>query len=355
MLDSESSMRPLTFRILRALSHQHFVSGANLASAFNVSRSAISDALMEATEQGIEIFKLTRRGYRLAVPLDLLDLDVVRRHLGEATRRVDIDIVETIISTNSELAQRAAAGAPSGTCIAAEIQTSGRGRRGRNWKSGLATSLTFSVLWRFERGAAQLGGLPLVVGLAIVRALHSTGVSATCVKWPNDIVLDGKKLGGVLIETQGDMLGPTAVVIGIGLNVRLREALSASIDQAVTDVQSQLASTISRSVLLATVLQELVLILEQFSSTGFASFRHEWIACHALHDRVIRVMREQDDAFDAVVRDVAPDGSLIVDRGGQRMVLSSAEISVREASTHAVATKKNGGTNLSSSEQKVRS
>ena len=352
-------MRPLAFRVLRALSHQHFVSGTTLAKTFGVSRSAISDALMDASDQGIEIFKLTRRGYRLAAPLDLLDLDVLREHLGEAIRRVDIDIVETIASTNSELAQRAVAGAPGGTCIAAEIQTDGRGRRGRNWTSGLATSLTFSLLWRFERGAAQLGGLSLVVGLAIVRALRNRDVVAVCVKWPNDIVLEGKKLGGVLIETQGDMLGPTAVVIGIGINVRLPETVGAGIDQPVTDVQSQLADTISRSVLLAVVLRELVLILEQFGVTGFAAFRDEWIACHALHDCTVRVMREHTEAFDAVVRDVALDGSLIVDSGGRRMVLSSAEISVRDAttkgSTNVPVTKKIGGVNSPSPGQKVQS
>jgi BirA family biotin operon repressor/biotin-[acetyl-CoA-carboxylase] ligase len=334
-------MRPLAFQVLRALSHQHFVSGVALAKSMGVSRSAISDALRDATGQGIEIFKLTRRGYRLAVPLDLLDLEVLRQHLGEATRRVDVDIVEIIGSTNTELAKRAAAGAPSGSCIAAEIQTDGRGRRGRFWKSGLATSLTFSLLWRFDRGAAQLGGLSLVVGLAIVRALRKTGVGAVGVKWPNDIVLDGKKLGGVLIETQGDMLGPTAVVIGVGLNVHLPELLSTDIDQAVTDVQSQLPSPVSRSLLLATLLRELVAILEQFSVAGFPALREEWIGSHALHNRSIQVMRDTADTFEAVVRDVAADGSLIVEAARQRIVLTSAEISVRDAST----IKKNGAAN----------
>ena len=345
------SMRPLAFRVLRALSHQHFVSGADLAATFGVSRSAISDALMDATAQGVDIFKLTRRGYRLAEPLDLLDIEALRFHLGDAVRRVDVDIIETIDSTNSELTKRAAAGAASGSCIAAEIQTDGRGRRGRSWKSRLATSLTFSLLWRFDRGAAQLGGLSLVVGLALVRALRNMGVSNVGVKWPNDIVVGEKKLGGVLIETQGDMLGPSAVVIGVGMNVRMGEALIAEINQPATDIQAQMTKTISRSILLAAALQELVPLLEQFGKTGFAPFRAEWVACHSLHERDIRVIREYGESFEAFVRDVAPDGSLIVDSADRCVLLSSGEISVRDASTP----RNSGAVNFRFPEQEIRS
>ena len=325
-------MRPLVFQVLRALSAQHFVSGAALASALGVSRSAISDALMQATANGVNIFKVTRRGYRLAEHLDLLDIEQARRQLGRAAQRFNIHVVETTESTNTELTKQAAAGAPSGTCIAAEIQTKGRGRRGREWKSALATSLTFSLLWRFDRGAAQLGGLSLAVGLAIVRALRLMGANKVALKWPNDILLEGKKMGGVLIETQGDMLGPTAVVIGIGLNVRLPVSLIAELDQPVANLQSQLTGSISRSALLAAILKEQVSVLEEFGKTGFAALHDEWIACHSLHDRPIRVIFDNGDGVDAVVRDVAADGSLIVDSAAGRMLLSSGEISVREAS-----------------------
>ncbi len=324
-------MRPLAFKVLRALSHQHFLSGASLARTLGVSRSAVSDALKDASEQGVAIFKLTRRGYRLAAPLDFLNLELLREHLAETGRRVDVDIVETIGSTNSEMMKRAAAGAPGGSCIAAELQTEGRGRRGRNWKSGLDTSLTFSLLWRFDRGAAHLGGLSLAVGLAITRALRKIGVAAVAVKWPNDILVHAGKLGGVLIETQGDMLGPTAAVIGVGLNVRLPESLVADIDQAAADIQSQIAHPVSRSQVLAEVLRELVSMLDQFSVSGFSPLRDEWIACHALQNCMVLVTRGQADVVEAVVRDVGPDGSLIVENDRGRLVLSSAEISVRAA------------------------
>ncbi len=324
-------MRPLAFQLLRELSHERFVSGTRLAEKFGVSRSAVSDALHDASEAGVDIFSLTRRGYRLAGPIELLGFECIRKALGTVANRLDVDLVENVASTNSELMQRAAMGAPSGTCLVAEIQTAGRGRRGRVWQSAFGASLTFSLLWRFERGAAQLGGLSLVVGLSVLRALHELGIGAddVALKWPNDIVAGPRKLAGILIETQGDVLGPTAVVIGIGINVNLPGQLKAAIDQPVTDLRSLAGKVISRNQLLAEVLRELVVMLDQFQAKGFPPFRKEWTAFHALHGKPVRVLSGDGGVIDAVVRDVADDGSLIVTRDGRDVILASGEVSLR--------------------------
>jgi BirA family biotin operon repressor/biotin-[acetyl-CoA-carboxylase] ligase len=326
-------VRPLAFQLLRELSHERFVSGTRLAEKFGVSRSAVSDALHDASEAGIDIFSLTRRGYRLAEPVELLSLERIRKELGTVSNRLDVDLVENIGSTNSELMRRATAGAPSGACLAAEIQTAGRGRRGRVWQSAFGASLTFSLLWRFERGAAQLGGLSLVIGLAVVRALHAAGIGAerVALKWPNDVVAGPRKLAGILVESQGDMLGPTAVVIGIGINMHLPENLLRVIDQPVTDVHSLAGRTISRNQLLAAILRELVGMLDQFQAKGFVAFRKEWTTFHALHERPVRVLVGDGRVIDAVVRDVADDGSLIVTQRGREIVLASGEVSLRGA------------------------
>lgn len=329
-------MRPLAFKLLTELSAAHFTSGVVLAKKFNVSRSAISDALKDATDAGVEIFSLTRRGYRLATPIDLLDIDAVREAIGDKVYRLDVDILPTIGSSNTELLMRAAAGAASGTCVAAEIQTAGRGRRGRAWHSQFASSLTFSLLWRFEKGAAALGGLSLVVGLALVRALRKAGINHAMLKWPNDVVVNGEKLAGILIETQGDMLGPTAAVIGVGLNVQLPDALKLSIDQPATDVASHLESQSSRNQLLAAMLCELVVVLDEFGERGFKFFKTDWIAFHALQEQAITV-RQNNTAnntadYAALVKEVGDDGSLVVeaiDKPGSRQTLTSAEISIR--------------------------
>ncbi len=322
-------MRPLAWSLLRELSHEKFVSGAKLAERFGVSRSAVSDALHDANEAGVEIFSLTRKGYRLAAPLDLLDAEEVRNTLGKAGKHLKVEVCNEIDSTNSEIARRAEQGVASGLCLAAEMQSAGRGRRGRSWQSGLATSLTFSLLWRSELGAAALGGLSLSVGLAVVRALRGLGMEEAMVKWPNDIVAGGKKLGGILIETRGDMLGPSAAVIGIGLNVNLGPELLAAIDQPATDVHSHCPSPPSRNQLLAAVLTELAAILDSFGTKGFGAHREEWCACHALHGQVVTVLPAQGEPYAAKVVDVGVDGVLLVEAAGKCQELRSAEISLR--------------------------
>ena len=328
-------MRPLAYLLLRDLSHELFTSGVRLAEKYGVSRSAISDALRDANESGIAIFSLTRKGYRLAAPIELLDVDRIRAALGAAATRVDVEVLDTIDSTNSELMRRASAGAPGGLCLTAELQTAGRGRRGRHWQSALGASLTFSLLWRFDKGAAQLGGLSLVVGLAVLRALHDLGLrdsDAVGLKWPNDIVAGNAKLAGVLIETQGDMLGPTTVVIGLGINVNVSENFKMSINQAVTDVNAICAQgerPPSRNRLLAHILQQLVRALDEFRLTGFSGFKSAWQKHHVLHGKPVHVLFGDGSTLDATVKDVADDGALIVTINGKELHVTAGEVSLR--------------------------
>ena len=332
-------VRPLTFTLLRELSAEHFTSGAELAAKHGVSRSAISDALKDANTLGVQIFSLTRRGYRLAEPLQLLDIDVIRQRMGASLHRVDLRLVDVIDSTNAALLNQAntgiATGAVSGTCLAAEIQTAGRGRRGRAWQSALGASLTFSLLWRFESGASSLGGLSLAVGLAVANALRALGIDAE-LKWPNDIVVDDQKLGGILIETQGDMLGPTVAVIGVGLNVRLPDALWLAIDQPATDIATVSATAavtspaLNRNVLLPAILSQLVAVLDQFQRGGFAVLRDQWRALHA-HQGCLVDIHAATETYVAKVIDVSGDGGLIVERDGVRLSLTAAEISIRRS------------------------
>ncbi|MEO8384772.1 MAG: biotin--[acetyl-CoA-carboxylase] ligase [Betaproteobacteria bacterium] len=331
-------MRSLTYSLLRDLSHEHFVSGAKLAEKYGVSRTAISDALHVASEAGIGIFSLTRKGYRLAEPIELLDLDRIRVALGKSANRVDVDLLATVDSTNSELMRRAIADAPGGLCIVAESQTAGRGRRGRVWHSSLGSSLTFSLLWRFERGAAQLAGLSLAVGLAVLRALADLSdanlrdAGSIGLKWPNDVVASGAKLAGVLIESQGDMLGPTSVVIGIGINVNLAEAMRLSIDQPVTDMRTLCDRLPSRNLMLARVLQELVIVLDEFQRSGFRTFKSVWTAQHTLHGKPVRVMHVDGSTIDATVKGVADDGVLVVTVKGKDLHIAAGEVSLRAIS-----------------------
>ena len=189
--------------------------------------------MRELDAAGLEIYRVRGRGYRLPQPLSLLDRAAVERYLGRHAARFTLEIVDSAGSTNTLLMERAQAGAPSATVIAAEWQTGGRGRRGRAWHAGIGEALTFSLLWRFTQGASFLAGLSLAVGVALARAIEKLGVADAGLKWPNDVLWRGQKLAGILIELQGDALGPSLAVMGIGVNVRLSDAVRSRIDQEV--------------------------------------------------------------------------------------------------------------------------
>lgn len=322
-------MTPLTFKALRLLADGHFHSGARIARRLDRSRAAVSDTLKGAGEMGVEVFSVPGKGYRLAEPIEFLDAHAIVSALGATAARVRLTLLDEVDSTSTRLASLAQAGAPSGTCVAAEWQRAGRGRRGRSWQAGLGSSLTFSFLWRFEQGAGHLGGLSLAVAVAAARALEAAGVAGVGLKWPNDLVHDWKKLGGILVESTGDMLGPTTAIIGVGLNYRLGATVAARIDQPATDLASVCAPLPSRNVLLAGLLAELTAALERFGRDGFAAFRDDWRERHAYAGRRVQVLAADQPARAAEVIDVAEDGALLVAFDGRNERLTSAEISLR--------------------------
>jgi len=143
-----------------------------------VSRTTVWKALQNLEPLGVTLFKVHGRGYRLVTPLDWLDVRQIRHWLGAHADILQVHLVDTVDSTNSVLLDEARAGAPSGLVVAAELQTRGRGRRGRAWHSGLGDALTFSVLWRFAGGLGSLHGLSLAVSVALARALRGLGAAS---------------------------------------------------------------------------------------------------------------------------------------------------------------------------------
>lgn len=323
-------MSALAFQALRRLADGRFHSGVDVAQALGRSRASLSEALKHASGLGVEVFSVRGKGYRLAHPIEFLDAAEASRALAEtARRRIRLEVVDEIDSTSTRLMARGVAGEVTGACLAAEWQNAGRGRRGRSWVCALGGSLTFSLLWRFERGAGHLGGLSLAAGAAVARGLAEAGVARVQVKWPNDVIVDFRKIAGILVETSGEMQGPTVAVIGVGVNYRLPEAVVDRIGQPVTDVVSCSASPVSRSVLLGRLLGHLTHALDEFEARGFEAIRPAWRSLHAYQGRRVRVLPPRQSPFDAEVVDVAPDGALIVSTASGPVRLSSADISLR--------------------------
>ena len=233
--------------------------------------------------------------------------------LGPLARRFDVDVLDTCASTNAELLVRAEAGAASGTVLVANEQTAGRGRRGRSWIASPGDSLTFSLLWRFAAGTAP-AGLSLAVGLAVARALEkvpggkqSAGAGDTALKWPNDLLRNRRKLGGILVELLPG--APHAAVIGIGINLHLPAA--------------------DESALYAALLAELRATLEQFAAAGFAALRDDWVARHAFQDAPVLLSADFAAPREGICRGVDTDGALLLETAAGIERVLSGEVSLR--------------------------
>lgn len=322
------AMNPLVLSTLRLLADGQFHSGEAMATRLGVTRATVWNVLHEAAALGVTLERSRGLGYRTPDPPVWLDARVVAAHLGPAAVRYAVEVVEATASTNALLLDRAAAGAPSGTVVAAEVQTAGRGRRGRVWTGALGAGLTFSLLWRFEQGAAALTGLSLAVGLAVARALAASGAADVRLKWPNDILHHERKLGGILIELSGDALGPTAAVIGIGINVRFPDALRAAIDQPVTDACTAGAGA-DRNLLFAAVLRELAGVLDRFVAEGFAALEPEYRSWHGLHQRQAVIVLADGRRIEGLVRGNAADGALLLETASGVQRFHGGEVSLR--------------------------
>jgi len=323
-------MLPLTLPVLRLLSDGAFHSGEDLASQLGVSRASIWNALQGVESLGVRLFKVRGRGYQLAQPIEWLDPAQIALHLGPSVKHLPVQIIDVVDSTNAQLMQSAQRGSHA-QCLAAEFQTLGRGRRGRAWHAGLGGALTFSLLWRFNLGAAQLSGLSLAVGVALARALMELGIPSVQLKWPNDLLHGYHKLGGVLIELQGDALGPSTTVIGVGLNMRLDAQTRNRIDQAVVDLASLRPEETSRNQVLAIALRHLAAVLNDFELKGFEALREEWQSLHAYQDKPVALRMPDGSQIMGQVRGVTADGALILETASGERRFGSGEISLRAA------------------------
>jgi BirA family transcriptional regulator, biotin operon repressor / biotin---[acetyl-CoA-carboxylase] ligase len=323
------AMNTMAFKTLRALADGGFHSGEAIAQTLGVTRSAVWYGIRDIAGAGFQIEKVRGRGYRLSRPLSLLDAGTVSDLLGPQSATFEIEVLDSIDSTNTRLMQRAAGGAPSGLVLAAEAQTAGRGRRGRAWRSAVGSTLTFSLLWRFAQGARELAGLSLAVGLALARTLRAAGAAGVALKWPNDVVLPSGKLAGILIEMQGDVLGPSAAVIGIGVNVCADSRVADQVDQPMTDLESVSGKSVDRNVLLARMLAELSGVLGSFAQSGFAPLRAEWQQLHVHQNRRVCLLLPDGESLAGIARGVADDGVLLLETAAGVQGFHSGELSLR--------------------------
>jgi len=318
--------------LLPLLADGEFRSGQDLADALGVSRTAVWKQVNKlAGDCGLHIESSKGRGYRIPGGLDLLDDAQIRTGLSPRAEALltELAVLDSIDSTNAEVMRRLASGADGGLVCTAESQSAGRGRRGRTWVSPYAGNIYLSLGWGFTQGAAVLEGMSLAVGVAVARALAACGVSGAQLKWPNDILHDGAKLGGVLLEMTGDASGACQVVVGIGLNVAMPAAAAQDIDQSWTDLRTRCEDAApERNALLSALLNELLPLLADFEAGGFAPWREPWQALDAYAGTQV-VLSTGASRLAGIARGVDERGALQLETTTGVQSVYGGEISLR--------------------------
>ncbi|WP_152219885.1 bifunctional biotin--[acetyl-CoA-carboxylase] ligase/biotin operon repressor BirA [Pseudomonas sp. SCB32] len=306
--------------LLTLLSDGRFHSGEELGALLGVSRSAVWKRL-EGFERdyGMVVQRVRGRGYRLEEPLSII---APRPDSGPWP----LDVLFSIDSTNAEVLRRLSAGAVAPFAILAERQTAGRGRRGRQWESPFGANLYYTLGIAVRGGAKELEGLSLVVGLAVARAIRALGVVDVGLKWPNDILVAGKKIAGILLELTGDPADICSVAIGIGINVNMRKA--EAIDQPWTSLREALGVLVDRNALLAALESELAQVLSRHREHGFTASLAEWESLHLWQGKQVTLSTAANNIVGRALG-IDERGALRLLVDGQEQRYSGGELSLR--------------------------
>ena len=314
-------------KIVSQLAHGEFCSGQALGEQLGISRAAISKHINFLMELGLDIFSVTGKGYKLASPLQLLNVGKITALRQKETTTV-LDVFNVIDSTNQYLKNKLI-NLNNGHACLAEAQTAGRGRHGRQWVSPFGASLYLSMYWSFSGGYQSVGGLSLAVGVAVVSALKKIGIADVQLKWPNDIYARGKKLAGILIEAEGQMGGACQCVVGVGLNISMPGNLL-QIDQPWVDLAQITDEVPDRNRLAAYLLDELVLTLREFEQSGLQPFVSHWQSLDLFRDKEVKLIMGQKRVL-GICRGIDASGALILETENVRRAYYGGEISVRPA------------------------
>jgi len=321
-------------RLLHALADGRTHSGEELARAFGVTRAAIWKQVDKLADWGLDVEAAPGAGYRLPRGLDLLDADALRAALEPdvAARIAKLEVFTELDSTNRRLLATPPPVGKLDVCIA-EFQTAGRGRRGRRWSAPLGSGICLSVGWQFAGMPAEPAALTLAVGVAVRRVLERVAGLTIALKWPNDLVFDERKLGGILLELEAEAHGGAHVVAGLGLNVALPSALLPSLSdwpRGAVDLATALEKPPPpRAVLAAALVNELAALLADYPTQGFAAYRTEWRSADFLRGRAVRLDEPAGRVFGTALG-IDSDGALLVEtEAGERRRVVAGDVSVR--------------------------
>lgn len=329
IMSSDSAELP-PIELLQLLGDGKNHSGQELASVLNVSRTAIWKQLAKLEALGLELLSQSGKGYCLVGGLELLDKELIYQQLNPSTVSAIADLVllKSVDSTNSYLMRQAQTAAIS-ICFA-EYQTAGRGRRGRQWISPFASNIYLSLKLSINSGLGAFEGLSLAVGVAVAHALAELGVAGIQLKWPNDVLWSGKKLGGILIEVVGDPSGVCHLVIGLGLNLKTEKSMAQVIDQPWVALDRILPLSLARNHVASCLLNHIVPLLNTYETSGFVSYKSEWESLNAHANQTVALYMGSVQT-NGRVRGVNTAGALLLETDKGLEVFHGGEVSLRAA------------------------
>lgn len=315
--------------LLNSLSDGRFHSGEQLARTLGMTRAAVWKKLKKLESLGLEVDAVRGKGYRLQQPVELFDELRIKQGLSKSVNDslARLDVFDSIDSTNRYLMQADAMTGGAHVCLA-EMQLSGRGRRGRAWVSPFGCNLYCSIKWQYDIDPISLSGLSLALGVGLMRVLAAAGCRDAGLKWPNDIYWRDKKLAGVLLELSGDVNGSCYVVAGVGLNLRMPASMT-GIDQPWTDLYTSLgAQTPGRNQLASALISEWINILRLYPEQGFSVYQPEWNDWDIVKGRPV-ILSAANFEKQGIAQGVNREGALLLETSHGIETCHAGEISLR--------------------------
>ena len=320
-------MKEEILRLLR--SADGYISGQELCNRFGVSRTAVWKAINQLKEAGYEIEAQQNKGYKLMAAPDLMTEAEIKSLMHTDWVAKEVLYFDTIDSTNTKAQELAEKGYPSGTLVVADKQESGKGRRGRSWVSPSGTGIFMTLMIKPDINPNNASMLTLVAALAVAKAITSVTGEEALIKWPNDIVVNGKKVCGILTEMNAQFDYINNIVVGVGINVH-NESFPEEISQMASSLMIEAGGKRFHR---AQIIAETMLYFEQYYDTflktqDLSALVREYDELLVNRNKSVRVL-DPKEPFDGKAMGITPKGELIVDTWESRKLVSSGEVSVR--------------------------
>lgn len=317
-------------KILHILREQDdYVSGQDLCEKFGVSRTAVWKAINQLKEEGYEIEAVPNKGYHIIGCPDVISAEEIRSRLDTRWAGTEVRYFKTIDSTNNKAKRMAEEGASHGTLVLAEEQTQGKGRRGKSWNMQKGSAIAMTIVVRPQIRPEKASMLTLIMGLAVAKACRRLLNLDTMIKWPNDIVLNGKKICGILTEMSTEMNVINYLVIGAGINVNISH-FPEEIQGVATSLKLETGKEMNRAEIIQECMSRFEEYYEKFMKTvDFSALQKEYNEILVNYDREVCVM-EPGNEYSGISRGINDKGELLVEKAdGTVTAVYAGEVSVR--------------------------